>query len=113
MTHLRPSRFAWLLVLTLGLWAVAAQAREFRYHYVSLDDKAPLGFAFFSPSAINNSGRVSGTVFNCDDVSCFDFHVAIYKDGAVTVLQPGEAGPINAGGTIGGFVVLNPIPTTP
>ena len=37
MTHFHPSRFGWILVLTLGLWAVAAQAQEFRYHYVSLD----------------------------------------------------------------------------
>jgi len=107
---LAPSLISWFLALTLGLFAVMAQAERFRYRYVSLDDKAPPGFAFFSPVAINNSGRVAGFVNNCDDVSCFDYHVAIYKDGAVTVLQPGIGGPINAGGTIGGSVVLDPDP---
>jgi hypothetical protein len=97
-------------VLTLGLWTVLAQGEEFRYRYVSLDDKAPPGFDFFSPNGINDSGEVSGTVFNCDDVSCFDTHVAIYKDGTVTALQPGNGGPINAGHTIGGSVELNPDP---
>jgi hypothetical protein len=110
MLRFHPSRIGWILVLTLGLWAAVAQAKEFRYHYVSLDDKAPPGFDFFFPAAINDSGRVSGTVFSCDDVSCFDEHVAIYKDGAVRVLQPGFGGPINAGSTIAGGVVLNPDP---
>jgi hypothetical protein len=105
-----PNRFGWILVLILGLWAVAAQAQEFRYRFVSLADKAPPGFAFFSPAGIKVGGRVSGAVFNCDDVSCFDSHVAIYADGVVTVLQPGDGGPINAGGTIAGDVVLNPDP---
>lgn len=105
-----PSLIGWFLALTLGLFAVMAQAEEFRYRYVSLDDKAPPGFAGFAPGAINNGGQVAGYVFNCDDVSCFDFHVAIYKDGAVTVLQPGTGGSINAGGTIGGTVVLDPDP---
>ena len=66
--------------------------------------KAPPGFAFFRPAAINDSGRVSGTVSKAG--SDPDRHVAIYKNGAVTVLQPGVGGPINAGGTIGGRVVL-------
>jgi hypothetical protein len=42
---LHPSRFGWLLVLTIGLWAATGQAQEFRYHYVSLDQLAlPTGF---------------------------------------------------------------------
>jgi hypothetical protein len=108
MTHFRASQLVWILAMTLGLWAVAAQAHEFRYHYVSLDAEKvglPPGFSFF-PGGINDSGRVSGTV--CDgDGSCF---VAIYANGAVTILQPGEGLSINARGTIGGFVVLNPDP---
>src|SRR5215470_4071877 len=90
MLHFHPTQWCgWVLALTLGLWAVLAQGEEFRYRYVSLDDKAPPGFAFFlDGTTINDSGQVPGTVYNCDNVSCFDFHVAIYKDGAVTVLQP-------------------------
>jgi hypothetical protein len=105
-----PNFISCFLALALGLFAVMAQAEGYRYRYVSLDDKAPPGFAFFSPGGINDGGRVSGSVYNCDDVSCFDNHVAIYKDGAVTVLQAGDGGPINAGRTIGGDVVLNPDP---
>ena len=37
MLRFPPRWFGWLLALTLGLWAVAAHAQEFRYHYVSLD----------------------------------------------------------------------------
>jgi hypothetical protein len=90
-----------------------AHAGEFRYRYVSLDDKAPPGFDFFSPGlTINEGGRVVGSVYNCEDdgVTCFDHHVAIYKDGVVTVLQPGTGDRINAGGTIGGTMVLDTDP---
>ena len=107
---LAPNLISCLLALALGLFALMAQAEGYRYRYVSLDDKAPPGFALFSPGAINNGGRVAGSVYNCDDVSCFDYHVAIYKDGVVTVLQPGTGDRINAGGTIGGTVVLDPDP---
>jgi hypothetical protein len=104
MLHFHPTQWCgWVLALTLGLWAVLAQGEEFRYRYVSLNDKAPPGFVFFLDGlTINDSGQVPGTVF-CDNVSCFGSYVAIYKDGAVTVLQPGNgSGLINAGGTIGG-----------
>lgn len=101
-------QLSWIFALTLGFWAVLAQGEEFRYRYVSLFDKAPPEFIGFSPSAINDRGLVSGSVFKCDDVSCFDYHVAIYANGAVTVLQPGVGDVINAGGTIGGAVFLNP-----
>jgi hypothetical protein len=96
--------FGWLLASALALWAVLAQGEEFRYRYVSLNDKVPPEFVFFSPAAINDSGEISGTVYNCDDNKCFNYHVAIYKNGTITVLQPGNGGPINAGGTIGGTV---------
>ncbi|MGH8477598.1 MAG: hypothetical protein ACRER2_17850 [Methylococcales bacterium] len=102
--------FGWVFALTLGLWAILAQGEEFRYRYVSLNDKVPPGFAFFGFNAINNKGQVSGTVFNYDDVSCFDEHVVIYDHGVVRVLQPGIGIDINARGTIGGQVVLNSDP---
>lgn len=108
MLFFHPRRFVWVLTLLLGFWIVAAQAEEFRYRYVSLFDKAPPEFVGFFPSAINDRGLVSGTVFKCDEVSCFDYHVAIYANGVVKVLQPGVGDVINAGGTIGGAVFLNP-----
>lgn len=97
----------WILALTLGFWALVVQAQEFRYRYVSLDQlELPHGFTSFFPAAIHNSGRVYGTV--CDDL-CSDPHIAIYEDGAVTVLgSSGYASTVNAGGTVGGFVVVDP-----
>ena len=51
MLRFHPSRFGWILVLTLGLWAVAVQAQEFRYRYVSLSQvELPPGFSSFFPS---------------------------------------------------------------
>src|SRR5207249_8605874 len=99
MSRFHPSRFVWVLALTLGLWALVAQAREHRYHYVSLD-QAPLpsGFTFFLPAAINDSGRVYGTACDATFNVC---NIAFYADGAVTVLQA-------AGGAVGGFVVIDP-----
>lgn len=104
--------FRWVFMITFGLWAILSHGEEFRYRYVSFTDKAPPGYDFFLPSGINDSGLVSGTAIKCNDALCFDFTaaVAIYKNGAVTVLQTGSAGPINAGGTIGGSVVVSPDP---
>ena len=103
MTHFHPSRFGWLLVLILGLWAVAAQTQEFRYHYVSLDQaELPEGVLFFDPKAIDNGGRIYGDAYDNDFP-----HIAVYADGAVTVLQPGIVYAANAGGTIGGSVPID------
>jgi hypothetical protein len=107
MLRFHPSRFGWILALTLGFWAVVVQAQEFHYRYVSLDQlELPSGFTFFSPAAIHNSGRVYGTV---RDDSFSDFHIAFYKDGTLTVLQSsGLASTVNAGGTVGGRVLVDP-----
>ena len=107
MLRFHPRRFGWVLALTLGLGAVAAQAQEFRYHYVSLrrsQVELPPGFIGFSPIAINNSGRIYGTAY--ESISNLP-HVAIYKNGAVTVLQPGIVSTANAGGAIEGRVLLD------
>jgi hypothetical protein len=96
-------------VLTLGVVAVAAQAKELRYRYVAIDQvEPPAGFFnLFLSQSISNSGRVYSTSVNSASGL---FHVAVYADGAITVLQPGfpfvfvtEA---NEGGTIGGWVQL-------
>jgi hypothetical protein len=99
--------FGWVLALMLGLLVLPAQGKEFRYRYVPF--KLPPGFDFFSSAAINNRGQVSGTVYKCDDVACFGSVATIYEDGTITVLQPGYGGPINAGGTIGGQVDVDPV----
>jgi hypothetical protein len=102
MLRFHASRFGWILVLTLGLWAVVAQADEFRYHYISLTEvPLPAGFVEFEIRAIKDSGRIYGTAW---DASSVDPHVAVYADGAVTVLQPGHTLTANARGTIGGYV---------
>ena len=107
MRRFHPSRFGWLLVLTLGLWAVMAQAQEYRYRYVSLlEVELPSGFIFFDPIAINNSGRIYGVAY--DDLF-IDPHVAVYADEAVTILQPGVVYAANEGGTIGGSVLIDPV----
>ena len=111
MLRFQPSRFGWVLVLTFGLWAVAAQAQEFRYRYVSLDQvELPPGFIFFDPSAINNSGRIYGNAYECSTTTCDSIlpHVAVYADGAVTILQPGFVRAATEGGTIGGSVLIDP-----
>ncbi len=108
MSRYHPYRFGWVLVLALGLWAVPGQAQAFRYRYVSFDQiNVPPPFTFFFPAAIQDSGRVYGSV--CDDL-CSDPHIAFYKEGTVTVLQAsGFATTVNAGGTVGGFVVVDPV----
>lgn len=107
MLRFQPSRFSWLLVRTLGVWVQVVQAHEYRYHYVSFDEVSlPSEFTTFFPAAINDSGRVYGTV--CDDL-CSDPHIAFYAHEAVTVLQStGFANTVNAGGTVGGSVLIDP-----
>jgi hypothetical protein len=105
----KRNRFGWVLALILGFCAVLVQAQELRYHYVPLDQAAlPAGFVFFDPGAINESGRVYGTAYD----GSFLPYVAVYQNGAVTVLQPNLASftqAINAGGTVGGSVVIDPV----
>jgi hypothetical protein len=102
-----PRRFGWVLALTLGLLAVVAQAQEYGYRYVPFDQvELPQGFTFFAPVEIHDSGRVYGTV--CDD-GCSNPHIAFYADGVVTALQAsGFAMVVNAGGTVGGYVLVDP-----
>jgi hypothetical protein len=101
MLRFHPRRFRWALALTLGLWAVVAQAREYRYHYISLTEvQIPSGFTRFNPTAIDDHGRVYG---NTTGVSV-DSHVAVYDHGVVKVLQPGIVFTINTLGTIGGAI---------
>jgi hypothetical protein len=114
MGRFHPHRFGWLLALTFGLSALATQAavaarpQEFRYRYVALDKAAlPTGFSSFFPAAIQDSGRVYGTA--CDD-ACSDPRIVFFKDGAVTVLAAsGNATSVNARGTVGGFVLADPV----
>jgi hypothetical protein len=100
---------SWALVLIFGLLVVAAQAEEFRYHYVSLDNAVPSpSNQFFDPIAINNSGRVYGNLYGYGDTNC-GITIAVYADGALTPLQPGITYAVNNKGTIGGSVFIDPI----
>jgi hypothetical protein len=111
MLRFHLNLFSWVLVLTLGLWAVAGQAQEFRYSYVSLDQIAlPSPFTSFIPTDIQDSGRVYGTL--CDNL-CSVPHIGVYKDGNLTVLPPlpsgSFSGPVNARGTVGGSILVDPV----
>ena len=88
--------------------ALAGQER-FRYHYVSLDAAVPPGFAFFDPVKIVDDGRVYGTAWTCGSEGCRD-SVAVYRNGAMTVLHEGAASDANNAGTVGGDVVLDSDP---
>src|SRR6202051_5048095 len=108
MSRFTPGgRFGWLLLLTLVLWVSPARAQEFRYHYVPLDAAVPAPFLFWSPSAINDSGRVYGTLYSCGDANC-DYGVgttAVWAAGIITPRQPGIAYVANDEGTIAGSVL--------
>ena len=76
--------FVGLLALSL-LCSGSAQAQEYRYRYVSLDEVAQSnGFTNFDASVVKGSGRVYGTVY--DDAGLP--RIAIYAHGALTVLEP-------------------------
>lgn len=101
-----------VLIAALGFWVVAAQAQDLRYHYVSLDQvELPSGFIFFDPKAIDNRGQIYGDAYACTTPACDDIlpHIAVYADGAVTVLQPVQPSTVstaNETGTIGGSVLF-------
>ncbi len=107
--HPISSRLGWMLASVLVLWSVFAQGEEFRYRYVSLDHiELPLGVTSFSPAAINNSGRIYGTA--CYDDLCNDTRIAFYNNEVLTVSQSvGNASVVNSGGTVGGFVLIDPL----
>ena len=53
-----------------------------RYHYVSLDEALPPGFAFFDPVALTNNGRVYVTLWACGD-TCVP-SVGVYQNGTMS-----------------------------
>ncbi|CAB3799349.1 hypothetical protein LMG28614_04946 [Paraburkholderia ultramafica] len=109
MLRLCPRRFVWVLVL--ALWAVAVHAKEFVYHYVSLDAAVPSSFLFFDPIVINDSGRVYGNLYSCGNTNCDYLAItnAVYAAGTLTTLQPGITYAVNNEGTVGGSVLIDPI----
>ena len=105
-------RFGWVLAIVLSFWAVGGHAQEPHYRYVSLDQMAlPTGFTSFMPSAIQDSGRVYGTL--CDTALCGVTEFAYVQDGQVIVLPPvppgSFTGPVNARGTIGASILVDPV----
>jgi hypothetical protein len=109
MFRTRTGRGGWFLALTLGFCAATAQAQEYRYRYVSLNEvELPPEILFFNAVAIHDSGQVFGNAYALLDEFSLASHVAVYRDGAVTVLQPGSASVVNASGTVGGSVEIDP-----
>jgi len=97
-----------VLMLMLGLWTLPTQADQsygYHYHYTSFSEvPLPPGFVEFQPGAIDDMGRVYGTVFNAN--ASFPHYAAVYENDVIRVLQPGEifAPSANARGTVGGSV---------
>lgn len=107
-----------MLALLLGVWTIVpelvAEARagsnlDYRYHRVPLDAAVPPGFALFDPVAITDSERVYGNAYACGPDGCLP-SVAVYHNGAVTILHAGIAATANESGTVGGWVVTDPDP---
>jgi hypothetical protein len=100
-----------ILEIFLLCWVAIAHSEEFRYRYVPLDQITLPGGAPFFPFAINNSGRVYGAA--CDDELCSNTRIAFYDNGVVTVAQMvvGSTGAtvVNSKGTVGGFVLIDPL----
>jgi len=112
MLRFHPSWLSWLLVLTLWLCSASAQAEEFYYRYVSIEQALSAGFLFFEPVAINDAGRVYGVTYDCATTDCGELipHIAVYADEAVTVLHPelpGIAHTANERDMIGGSVEID------
>lgn len=111
MSNLHGNRFGWSFACYLALTMLAPVARahefgehrEFRYCYIPLND-VPTGFLFFDPVAIDNNGRVYGTIWD----ESFSPFVGVFKDGIVTVRQPGIVHAANERGTMGGGVSIDP-----
>jgi len=97
------------MTIAISLASLSASADDIRYKYINLNVDVP-GYTFFIPSSINDLGVISGTVFQCGDIYCGNDHVAVFWHGKVFVLQPGDGGPINNFGTIGGDIVVNEDP---
>ena len=96
-------------ILSLALFVSAAPAplQEFRYRYVDLSEVAlPADFLFWDPVAIGNDGRIFATAWETTDIVLVP-HVAVYRDGAITIRQPGMAVVANSRGTVGGAIVDN------
>lgn len=72
--------------VSLTLWAFAAHAEDYKFHYVSLSNIAlPANISTFEPTAIDERGRVYGAAWDTN----FEIpYVAVYEDGALTVRQP-------------------------
>lgn len=112
MSHFNSRRLLVLvLILMFAICAMPVQAQEYRYRYVSLnsaDLELPPGYTDFFATSIHDSGRVYGGV--CD--ASFVCYIAVYEDGAITVLNPEVpifffGTQVNAGGTVGDGVLVD------
>lgn len=100
----------WLLALALALWPAGAQAQAYRYHYVSLAEvELPSGFIFFDPIAMSNGRHVYGNAYRegPPDGPLVPY-VSVYRNGALTIFQPGIVYTASEDGTVGGSVLTDP-----
>lgn len=111
MTRFFRSRFTLVTALLLWVCMVPSKADGLHWRYVALDQAAlPAPYVSFFPSDISDNGSVVGTLCNSD---CSVSGVGVYMEGNVTALSGlpagSMAGPVNERGTIGGFVVVDPV----
>lgn len=88
----------------IGLSPAFSYAKEFKYRYIDIYNvSAPDGYRYFWPVWLNNLGEIAGVTYKCDGTSCIDY-VAIYKNGHLRALQPGDTLTGNDRGTSGGYI---------
>jgi hypothetical protein len=79
------------------------------YQYRIFDLDLPPGAAGFQAVALSQNGTVSGTLYYLQEDGNVINKIANYRHGRFTVLQEGLAGTANDWGTVGGFVLTDPV----
>jgi hypothetical protein len=107
---IKPGRLA-VFVGVCVAWGMAADSRAAQpppcaYHYVSLMAALPPGLVFFQPIKVTHRKHVYGTAYLCSD-TCIP-SVAVYRDGAITILHEGIAYSANKHGMVAGSVFIDP-----
>jgi len=86
--------------------APVAAARAPEYHYVAIDEQIAPPVLFFDPAAIGETTALVGTAYvEADGVLLPS--VALFENGRLQVIAGGFGRAINAGGTIGGELLID------
>jgi hypothetical protein len=77
------------------------------YRYVAVGEELPPQYLFFDPAAIGRVSTIVGTAYAVEGDLLVP-HVALFDRGHYKFLGEGLAGPVNAAGTIGGALLIDP-----